>query len=204
MSDIDSDDSVRDESPDDDKPKPKPRRQGRASARKSASKTKKIVQDISMSDDDIEVYSLKSSSFSDSSFDWEPAKKKAKLKTTKGKGKGKAAPLKLTSKKQKPTKNTKTENLEENTQKIEIPQKKRLKIDQEAHKVQNDAVKKASERGILTALTEKLAKSQGSVLPASLLRCNMTELSVKKRARKEQRIMFVFPGKLAILNEGCA
>lgn len=49
---------------------------------------------------------------------------------------------------------------------------------------------------------EAVNKDEGSILPPALLRCNMTELSVKKKARKEQRFLFIFPGKLAILNEG--
>mmetsp|Transcript_992 Transcript_992/g.1184 ORF Transcript_992/g.1184 Transcript_992/m.1184 type:complete len:336 (-) Transcript_992:221-1228(-) len=193
------------------------KRSSRASALRSASKTKLLAKDNTGSDseDGLDLLSLKSSSLSSGSeSDWDSAKPKKKteivkktVKKTVRKTVKKAvnkigAKLKGRSIGKTVGKPKKTKSESSEAVKIDLPKKKKLKIDEEAKLIQEKAIKTAKERQLLSGEFEAVNKDEGSILPPALLRCNMTELSVKKKARKEQRFLFIFPGKLAILNEG--
>ena len=81
--------------------------------------------------------------------------------------------------------------------------RRKLKIDEEADKMQAEALKKVIERGLLESDPLDLGAEHGKLLPDVLLRCNMSQITVKKASRKrERKYMFVFPGQLAVLDHG--
>ena len=81
--------------------------------------------------------------------------------------------------------------------------RRKLKVDEEAERIQADALKKVLERGLMESDALDLDSQHGKVLPNVLLRCNMSQVTVKKASRKrERKLMFVFPGQLAVLDQG--